>query len=118
MHRKHVGHVVISRGEVEDPRATFGGGHRAHRHVPAPVPLARGDHVPVRGDEFDLDPQTLGDLLGDVDIEPVDFILVVDKTLGWPGRRRGDGHGLAALNLVQDGASVGGADERQRECGG
>ncbi|MDT4860900.1 hypothetical protein FQZ97_954820 [compost metagenome] len=118
MHREHVGNVVIGPGEVENPRAALGRGHRTHGHVPAAVPLACGDHIPVGRDELGLDAESLGDLFGYVDIEAVDFILVVDEPLGWPGRRGGDGQRLAALDLVQHGTGIGGTDEQQRQCGG
>jgi hypothetical protein len=78
--------VAVGRAEVEDLRPLGGDGHRAYAEVPPSVPAARGDDIPARGQPLHLDAHSLGDLLRHVDVEALEFALVVLKGLRRVGR--------------------------------
>ncbi len=73
--------VVLDR-EVEHFGAGLARRHRADADVITAAPVARGDHVPGRCFEAQFDAQFLRHGLGDVDIEAVQFILVIQEREG------------------------------------
>ncbi len=91
VHHHHRRGEVVRRGEVEHRLPLVGGGHRAHAHVPPPVPGARRDDVPRRCLPGHLDPEPVGDLGGDVDVEALVLLgLLVERRLWRIGRVGGD----------------------------
>ncbi len=74
--------VILDR-EVEHFCAGLAWGHRADADVIAPAPAAGGDHVPGRRFQTQFDAKLVRHRFGNVDIETVELILLIEKREGW-----------------------------------